>query len=382
LTTKTTKTGKAIASKTMDELLTATGYKLKGFKRGEKISGKVAEVTGRTVYIDIGGKAEAIVSEQEFDLARDYFRALKPGDQVEGIVLVSENDSGQVILSLRKAAIDTRWSSLEQAMAEEKSIQVKVREVTKGGLLVDVDGVYGFIPSSQVGRDLELDLTQAVGKTMGARVIEVDRAQNRLVLSEKAVSEAGEIEEKRKALAAVKISGEYEATVVGVVPFGVFAEIIIPKDGKTKDKKKGTGEEPVRLEGLIHISELSWEKIDDVNKVVKVGDKLKVQVIGIDEENGKLALSVKRLTDDPWSIVDKKYKIDSKHSGTVVKVAPYGVLVRLEKGIEGLIHASKMPGDKGFAEGEKVNVFVESVDLEKRRLSLGVVLTSKPVGYK
>jgi small subunit ribosomal protein S1 len=382
LATKTTKAGKTGASQTMDDLLKATGYKLKGFKRGEKISGKVAEVTGRTVYIDIGGKAEAIVSEQEFDLARDYFRALKVGDPVEGIVLVSENDSGQVILSLRKAAIDTRWTTLEQAMTEEKAIQVKVREVTKGGLLVDVDGVYGFVPSSQVGKELESDLALAVGKTMMARVIEVDRAQNRLVLSEKAVSEAGEIEEKRRALAAVKIGGEYEATVVGVVPFGVFAEIVTSKEEKVKGKKKNAGEEPIRLEGLIHISELSWEKIDDVNKMVKVGDKVKVRVIGIDEENGKLALSVKRMTEDPWMIVEKKYKIDSKHTGTVAKVAPYGVLVRLEKGIEGLIHASKMPGDKSFADGEKVDVFVESVDLEKRRLSLGVVLTVKPVGYK
>jgi len=217
---------------------------------------------------------------------------------------------------------------------------------------------------------------------MMAKVIEVDRVQNRLVLSEKAVSEAGEIEEKRKALVAVKIGGEYDATVVGVVPFGVFAEIIIPKDKESRGKKKVTAEEPIRLEGLIHISELSWEKIDDVNKMVKVGDKIKVQVIGIDEENGKLALSVKRLSDDPWSIVEKKYKIESKHTGSVVKVAPYGVLVRLEKGIEGLIHASKIPGDKSFSEGEKVYVFVESVDLEKRRLSLGVVLTTKPVGYK
>jgi small subunit ribosomal protein S1 len=360
----------------MDELLKATGYKLKGFKRGEKVSGKVAEVTGRTVYIDIGGKAEAIVSEQEYDLARDYFRALKPGDEVEGIVLVSENDSGQVILSLRKAAIDTRWSTLESAMAEERALPVKVREVTKGGLLVDVDGIYGFIPSSQLGRELEGNLSAAVGKSLSTRVIEVDRAQNRLVLSEKAISEAGEIEERRKALAAVKIGGEYEATVVGVVQFGVFAEIIIP------GKKGKKAEEAIRLEGLIHISELSWEKIDEVGKVIKVGDKVKVQVIGIDEENGKLALSVKRLTEDPWAIVEKKYKVDSNHSGTVAKVAPYGVLVRLEKGIEGLIHASKMPGDKSFAEGEKVDVFVESVDLEKRRLSLGVVLTVKPVGYK
>jgi small subunit ribosomal protein S1 len=225
-----------------------------------------------------------------------------------------------------------------------------------------------------LGREWEGNLPAVVGKTMWVRVLEVDRAQNRLVLSEKAVSEAEEIEERKIALGAVKVGGDYEATVVGVVPFGVFAEIMLDREAK--------GEEQIHLEGLIHISELSWEKVDDVAKVVKVGDKIKVQVIGIDEENGKLALSVKRLTEDPWGVVQKKYKVDSKHTGVVVKVAPYGVLVRLEKGIEGLIHASKMPGDTAFVEGQKVEVFVESVDLEKRRLSLGVVLTAKPVGYK
>ncbi len=365
----------------MEELLKKTGYKLKGYKRGEKVSGKVAEVTNRTVYVDIGGKADAVVSEMEYDLARDYFRNLKVGDVVEGVVLVSENDAGQVVLSLRKAAIDTKWSAMEQAMTEEAELNVKVRELTKGGLLVDLDGVYGFIPSSQMGRELEANPGEAVGKSLKVRVIEVDRLANRLVLSEKAVSEASEIQNRKAALSVVKVGGEYEATVAGVVPFGVFAELIVSPEGKGKGKKK-TEEESVRLEGLIHISELSWEKIDDVSKSVKTGDKLKVQVIGIDEDNGKLALSVKRLSSDPWVVVHDKYVVDSNHEGVVTKVAPYGVLVRLEKGIEGLIHASKMPADMSMSEGQKVNVFVESVDLEKRRLSLGVVLAVKPVGYK
>ena len=363
---------------TMEELLAVTGYKLHGFKRGEKVKGKVAEVTNKTVYVDIGGKSEAVVSEQEVELARDYFKNLKPGDEVEGMVLVSENDAGQVVLSLRRAAVDNRWSGLEQAMADETELTVKVREVTKGGLLVDLDGVYGFIPSSQVGRELEGDLSEVAGKTLRVKAIEVDRVQNRLVLSEKAVSEAEEIAKRKQALGAVKMGGEYEAIVVGIVPFGVFAELVISPKSKSKVKP----EEEIKLEGLIHISELSWEKIDEVNKVVKVGDKIKVQVIGVDEENGKLALSVKRLTGDPWTIVQKKYEVDSKHEGVVTKMAPYGVLVRMERGIEGLIHASKMPADKTFVEGEKVSVFVESVDLDKRRLSLGVVLSAKPVGYK
>ena len=380
MTTKKTAVTKTSGTPiTMGELLAKTGYKLRGFKRGEKVKGTIVEVTNKTVYIDVGGKAEAVVSEQEYDLARDYFRGLKPGETVEGIVLIPENDAGQVILSLRRAAIDTKWGSLEQAMTEEKDIPVRVREVTKGGLLVDADGVFGFIPTSQLGKEWEGNLTSAVGKEIRAKVLEVDRSQNRLVLSERAVSEVEEIAGRKKALGAVKVGGDYEAIVVGVVPFGVFAEIEIPA-GSGKKQEKQT--EQTKLEGLIHISELSWEKIDDVNRAVKVGDKIKVQVIGIDEDNGKLALSVKRLTDDPWGVVQKKFKTDSKHSGVVVKVAPYGVLVRLDKGIEGLIHASKMPGEMAFAEGQKVEVFVESVDLEKRRLSLGVILSAKPVGYK
>jgi len=369
--------GKKSDPQTMEELLAATGYQPKGFKRGETIKGKVVEITGRAVYVDIGGKAEAVVSEHEYELARDYYRALKPGDEVTGVVLVSENEMGQVVLSLRRAAVESKWKMFDLAMQEETTIEVRGREVTKGGLLVDADGIYGFVPTSQVGHGIEGGLGSLVGKTIAVKVIEVDRLQNRLVLSERAVSEAAEMEKRRETLSIVEIGKEYEGKVVGMVPFGVFVEI----DVSGKAAKRGE-EEGVKLEGLVHISELSWEKVEDVNKAVKEGDKLTVQVIGIDEENGKLALSVKRLSADPWLVVGKKYKTDSKHKGSVTKVAPYGVLIRLERGVEGLIHASKMPSGMVFKIGDEVEVFVESVDLDKRRLSLGVVLTEKPVGYK
>lgn len=348
-----------------------TGYTLKGFKKGETVKGKVVEVTGRTVYVDIGGKAEAVVAEAEFENNKEYFKALKPGDEVTGVVLISENDAGQVILSLRRAAADSKWKLFEESLQEGKSLTVRGKEATKGGLLVEADGVVGFIPSSQFGKGQDGNLASLVGKTFPVKVIEVDRAQNRLVLSEKAVSEAEEVEKRKKALSAVDMNGTYEGKVVGMVPFGVFVEIPVGKGAKAQT-----------LEGLVHISELSWEKVEDLTKDVKEGSMLKVMVIGVDEENGKLALSVKRLSDDPWKVVGNKYPIDSQHTGEVVKVAPYGVLVRLERGIEGLIHASKMPADTTFAIGDSVHVFVESVDLDKRRLSLGVVLSEKPVGYK
>lgn len=355
---------------TMDELLRATGYVLKGFRRGETVKGKVAEVTGRSVYVNIGGKSEAIVAEQEFDLARDYFRSLKIGDEVTGVVLIAENDAGQVVLSLRRAAVDSKWKKYEDALANEEIITVHGKEATKGGLLVEDEGVYGFVPASQFSKEIE-DPAKLAGMPIKVKVIEVDRQQNRLVLSEKAVSEAEEIEKRRKALSSVKVEGEYEGTVAGLVPFGAFVEVDVGKAGVAE-----------KLEGLVHISEISWEKIEDVSKVVKEGEKVKVVVIGIDEDNGKLALSIKRLTEDPWSIMANKYKNDTKHAGEVTRITPYGILVKMERGIEGLIHASKMPVDRVFQVGEHVNVFVESVDLDKRRLSLGVVLTEKPVGYK
>ncbi len=373
MATKTKKTDKVTVEspQSMDQLMKSVGYTFKGFKRGEQVVGKVVEVTSRTVYIDIGGKAEAIVSEKEYEMAKDYFRAMKPGDEVTGTVLITENDAGQVILSLRRAASDNKWKAFEQALADDSPIAVKGKEVTKGGLLVEIDGVFGFIPSSQLGHEADADSSALIGKTIMVKVIEVDRSMNRLVLSERAVSEAADIEKRKTALTAVKVGGEYEGTVVGMVPFGAFIEISVGKGAKVQG-----------LEGLVHISEITWDKVDDVSKVLKEGEKVKVQVIGIDEENGKLALSMKRLSSDPWLIAISKYNVDSKHRGVVSKIVPYGILVKLERGIEGLIHASKMPVDKAFKEGDEVDVFVESVDLDKRRLSLGVVLTTVPVGYK
>jgi ribosomal protein S1 len=356
----------------MEDLLLQTSQRVKGFKRGEVVKGKIVEVTSKTAYVDIKGKAEAVVSESEFELNKEYFKSLKPGTEVTGVVLVTENDAGQVILSLRKAAVESKWKAFEQAMSEDSVITVKGKAVTKGGLLVDADGVYGFVPSSQFGKALESNVSAVVGKPIQVKVIEVDQVQNRLVLSERAVSEAEEIEKRKRALEAVKIGGEYEGVVVGMVPFGAFVSV-----------KVGKGEKAINVEGLVHISEISWEKIDEVSKALKEGETVMVQVIGIDEESGKLALSIKRLTSDPWLIVSKKYPNESKHKGIVTKVVPYGVLVKLERGIEGLIHASKLPAEMSFKDGDQVEVFVESVDLDKRRLSLGVVVKdTKGMIYK
>mgnify|MGYP001584483192 FL=1 len=354
----------SVVPTTMEELLAGAGTPLKIFKRGDTVTGKIAAVGGRMVYVDVGGKTEAVVAEAEYETSKDYLRSLKPGDDVTGVVVVLESDSGQMVLSLRRAVEEKRWKTMEEAMEKEQILEVRGSQVNKGGLVVELDGVYGFVPSSQLSREAAEDLGALVGQTLKVKVVEIDRIGNRLVMSEKAVSEAFEIEKRRRSLGKVKIGEIYDGEVVGIVPFGAFVRV---------------GDE---LEGLVHISEISWEKVDDVHKSLKEGDKIKVKVIGLDEENAKLALSVKQLSDDPWKDMVKNYAVDSKHKGMVTKVVPYGVLVKMERGIEGLIHASKMPAEVAFAEGQEVEIFVESVDLDKRRLSLGVVLTEKPVGYK
>ncbi len=364
---KTKKLQNSKTPSTMEELLARSGNTLQTFKRGDTVKGKITEITGRAVYIYVGGKAEGIVADREFEAARDYIRTLQVGDEITAFVTSPENDAGRIIVSLKRAAADSRWKIFEDAAASGANLTVKGKEVNKGGLVVETEGVYGFIPASQLSKEVLGHPEVLVGKLVEVKVIEVDREQNRLVLSEKAVTEAAEIAERKKLLEQVTIGGIYPGKVVGVVPFGAFVEV-----------KVG----PTPLEGLVHISEISWEKVEEVAKSLKEGDEVEVKVIGTDEQSGKLALSLKQLSDDPWKQMDQKYTVDSKHTGRVVKVMPYGVIVHLEKGIEGLIHASKMPPDMSFAEGAQVEVFVESVDMDKRRLSLGVVLTEKPVGYK
>lgn len=353
----------------MEELLKSTGYKIKTFKRGDVVEGVVSGLAGRTVYVDVGGKTEAVIGEAEYESSKEYLKSLKVGDKITAVVVSPEADSGQIILSLKRAVEDSKWKMAEEAHEQNKIIEVKGKEVTKGGLLVEIEGgMYGFVPSSQLSRESAENMNTLVGKTFQTKVIEVDRSENRLVLSEKAIVDAEEIEKRRKIMSVVKDGEFYDGVVTGIVPFGVFIEI---KAGKQK------------LEGLVHISEISWEKVDDVNKILKEGQKVKVMVIGRDDENGKLALSLKRLSDDPWKIMAAKYPVDSKHAGKVIKIAPYGIFVNLEKGIEGLIHASKMPAGMDFSEGQEVEVFVESVDMDKRRLSLGVVVKdTKEMIYK
>jgi small subunit ribosomal protein S1 len=350
---------------TMEELLAAVGDTFHGYKRGQEVKGKVVEKTKKALYLDLGGKTEGMVIDRELKAAKSFVDGLKPGDDVVAIVTQPENDKGQMLLSLKHAADNYVWQEFEEKLSSGENMFVHGREINKGGLIVEAKGLQGFIPASQISSNFLGKIEKLVNKQVEVKVIEVDREKNRLIFSEKEVTEADLIKEQRQAIRNIKVGDNLDGEVVGIMPFGLFVR---------------AGDPP--MEGLVHISEISWEKVDDPGKFFKQGDKVKVKVLAVDEVLGKLNLSAKQLMPDPWKEIATKYPVETQINGEVVRTAPFGAFVKLEPGIEGLIHISKFPSGKEFKIGDKVNCFVESVNLDDRKMSLGIVLTQKPVGYK
>ncbi len=357
----------------MDKLMAKAGATLVTPKRGQQLEGTVSFVSKKMVLVDIGAKTEGVVTDAEAKEAVDIIETLKVGDKISVFVKHPENDQGQILLSLRKAVEEGRWSVFKKWMDEDKEVDVTGLEVNKGGMVVKSGEIRGFVPASQFGEKFLGNMEELVGKTFKVKVIEVDKAQNRLIFSEKLVSDAEGLAKKDEALADVLAGTKLVGTVSGIMPFGVFVTVNVPVKGKN---------EVAKVEGLVHISEISWEKVEDPNTMFKVGQEVEVMVIGIEKEAGKLNLSIKQLSGDPWKEIETKYAVGTKHEGKVVRIAPYGVFVNFERGIDGLIHVSKQPQGKEFKVGESVDVYVEMLDAKSRRMSLGVVLTEVPVEYR
>lgn len=351
----------------MEELLKQAKHQLRGWKRGDSAEGILVEKTRGALYFDIGGKSEGMVIDREMKAARDFIKELGVGDKVEVIITQPENDKGQTLLSLKKAAADYLWSQFEEKMKTGEAVKVLGKEVNRGGLVVEAKGLQGFIPASQFGSQWVDKIERLVGRQVEVKPIEVNRKKNRLIFSEREVSEAALLKAQEKALKKVKINETFEGEITGVMPFGFFVKIKADK---------------IEVEGLVHISEISWQRVEEPKEFYKVGDKIKVKVLAIDKTTGKLNLSIKQLKPDPWEQIGKKYPVDTRVKGKVVRLAPFGAFVDLEEGIEGLIHISKIPAEKILKAGDKVDCYVESIDEEGRRMSLGLVLKEKPVGYK
>lgn len=356
---------------TMEELLALTGYTLKGVKKGDVVEGVITRVFPKEVAIDIGSKTEGIVIDRELDTYKDALKQLKPGDKVVAQVIVAENDRGQAVLSLRRSIFEKRWTDLVVAQKSSSIVEVILKEPVRGGILVDCGGLRGYIPQSQLDSSTSKQLDKVNGRKIAVKVVEVDKDTNRLVFSQRAVSEEAALSKQKELFTALNIGDVVEATITGVVPFGAFAKFKVTKADVVSE-----------IEGLIHISEIAWEKVEDPNQYLKVGDTLKVKIIGLDPATGKLTLSLKQLLPDPWEHVLDMFEKDSQVKGTVSRVTPYGIFVNLSPGIEGLIHISKVsPGEEPKV-GAEISCTIEDIKGDQRKISLSMSLTEKPIGYR
>jgi len=363
------KSKKTSEPSTMEELLARSKYQFRSFTRGQEVEAKLLALESNSATFDIGGKSEAILSESFFDEARSFIQKLKVGDTVKATIMDPETREGRITISLRHAALDSAWKKLEEAYEKDKEVTVVVRGVVNKGLTVESGNIIGFIPLSQLGADVSDKPDALIGKPLKVKAIEVDREKRRVVFSERQVSEAEEIEKTRKALEKVKLGEVYQGKVVQTTSFGAFVEI-----------KVTVNKEEIPIEGLVHVSEIAWEKVDRPDSVLKSGDKVQVKVIEKDESD--LALSIKQAQPDPWEKAEEKYKPETKTKGKVVRISDFGVFVELEPGIEGLVHLTKIPPTHKLTRGDMIDVYVEDIDKKEKRISLGLILTTKPVGYK
>lgn len=366
---KKQKSSKAASS--MEELLKNSGYTLKGIKKGDTMTGVITRMSAREIALNVGGKTEGVVMDRELETYKDMLSHLKPGDTVVCQVIVAENDRGQSVLSIRKSLLEKRWQSLTDVQKAGEAVDVVLREQVRGGVLVDYGGIRGYIPMSQLDSTLAKQLDKVTGRRIKVKVIEVDAATNRLVFSQRAITEEAALSKQKELLDAVAVDSTVEATITGVAPFGAFAKFSVEKEGTKHD-----------IEGLVHISEIAWEKVDDPNQYLKSGDTLKVKVIGVDAASGKVTLSLKQLLPDPWEHVLDMFEKDSQVKGKVTRTTPYGIFVELTPGIEGLIHISKVTPGSEPKSGDEITCIVEEVKPDQRKISLAMALTEKPIGYR
>lgn len=328
---------------------------------GQIVHGKVVQVGDDEVMVDVGYKFEGRIPLYELGLRSGQTPqdVVSVGDEIEVYVLKIEDAEGNVLLSKRRADSRVAWERLEQAKESGEVIYAPVTERVKGGLLVDV-GVRGFIPASHVARNYVENLDEYVGKTLGLKVIELDRQRNNVVLSHKEVLEEEYERAKAEAFANLKEGSIVNGIVRRITDFGAFVDV-------------GGG-----VEGLLHVSEMAWSRVRHPSDVVKEGQEIKVMVLKVDAENERISLSLKETLPDPWLSAGSKYPVGSTVQGTVTRVVDFGAFVKLEDGIEGLVHVSQLADhhvanpSEVVSPGDEVTVRVVSVDVDKRRIGLSM----------
>ncbi len=365
----------ATTAQTMSDLMDS-GVDIRVLKAGDMVEGALISVGKNEVYVDLEGYGIGVVRGRELYDDEATLSALKPGDKIFVSVVEAENKEGIVELSLRQAGQERVWQTLRDKMESKEVVRSKILEANKGGLMVEINNVMGFLPVSQLSlehyprvedgdKNRILSVLQSyIGQLFDVQIITADNAEEKLIVSEKAVFE----KEMENRLGQLKLGLVVEGTITGVVDFGAFVKF---------------GE----LEGLVHISELAWQRIENPKDIVKVGQKVTAKVISIDK--GRVSLSIKQLQEDPWLEAVKKYQIGQAITGKVAKIMPFGVFVELDKDIQGLAHvmelsheAIKSP-DEVLKVGEEKEFKIISIEPAEHRLGLSIkALTEAPKKVK
>jgi small subunit ribosomal protein S1 len=364
---------------TMAELLDQPDVEVKSLKHGDVVEGTVVRIDPDEILVDFGGKSEGVVSNRELIGRRggrdgdDSRPEIKVGDEVLVYVLQPESPEGHAVLSLRRAGLERKWRAMQERFESGEIVEARVIDHNKGGLIVDL-GVRGFVPISQIvdfprrprdeqprdaAQEIAEKLQPFVGRALRLKILEVNRKANRLILSEKVALYEERREKRDELFSSLQVSQRVKGTVRSIAPFGVFIDL-------------------GGIDGLVHKSELSWNKVNNPETAYAIGDEVEAEVIDINHERGRISLSIRRLQPDPWQESVAKYKIGDVIEGTVTKLVNFGAFVRVEEGLEGLIHISELsnqrvahPGDV-VKEGEVLKLKIISLDSERHRLGLSL----------
>lgn len=327
------------------------------------IEASIVNLSKNNILFDVGGKALAVLGDRETKEIATYLPYLSIGEVVSVRIISAESKDGYPVVSLSRFFDSGKWKILSDKKLAEEPIDVVCGEYGKGGVFVDFMGVRGVIPKIQLMPEHINSPEKLSGQKIKVKVLEVDEAKNRLVVSEKAVHSNVTNKQLAAQFVDIEIGKTHDALVLGTSEFGIFCEVH-------------------GVEGLIHISEISWEKVNDASMFVRAGETIKVYVVEKNEVDMKLNLSLKRLTPDPWSAIEEKYPKDKILEGEVVRRERYGYFVRLSPGVEGLIHVSKLRGNENLNMGQKIQVYVERINTAERRMSLVLPDSQKPVMYR
>ena len=357
---------------------------IKPLKVGETVQGTIVGVGRSSVFLDLGIQGAGIIFGKEFNDAKYQLEKLKKGDKIAGKVIELENEDGYIELSVSKASKELMWNDLQKKKNQNETIKIKITGANKGGLLANVEDIPAFLPVSQLSSShypqvknsdqtkILQELQKFIGQEFEVKILEFIPKDDKLVLSEK----AKEFENIEDILKNHKEGDIVEGIITKIVNFGVFIKFSTGISGSGSAENENSENLPKEIEGLIHISELDWELVNDPNKLFEIGQKIKAKIVKIAQ--GRISLSIKALKPNPWENVDKEYKKGGKVKGEIVKINPFGVLVKLPSKIQGLCHISEFESKAKMEEQMKIsqtyNFEILSVDANEHKILLKPII--------